>query len=54
MAYLRENDSVAFQSTEKRRSFKVTVHTHLNTCCSDAYESDSGVSSLPFAKQNFA
>ena len=24
---------------------------HLNTCCSDAYESDSGVSSPPFAKQ---
>ena len=46
--------SISFLFIFKYSEYFMLLFTqHLNTCCSDAYESDSGVSSPSFAKQNF-
>ena len=44
----REGSSPFFRSIE---DISLLFTRYLNTCCLDAYESDSGVSSPPFAKQ---
>ena len=44
----REGSSPFFRSIE---AISLLFTQHLNTCCSDAYESDAGVGSPPFVKQ---